>query len=45
MFEMIKNYILWGFGFLFIIFVIITIYCCLSISHECSEREEKNGKG
>ena len=44
MFEIIKNYILWGFGFLFIVFILITIYCCLVIAHECSEKENKDDK-
>lgn len=37
--------ILWGIGVLFIIFILTVIYCCLVLAHQCSEEEEKNGKG
>lgn len=36
--------ILWGFGFLFIIFILTIIYCCLVMAHRCSEEEERHGK-
>lgn len=45
MYELVKNFILWGFGILFIVFLIVFVYCCLIIAHECAEEEEeKHGK-
>ena len=44
MYELVKSFILWGFGILFILFLIIFVYCCFIISHECEEKEEKHGK-